>query len=79
MSKYGVISGPYFPVLGLSVFSPNKRKYRPEITPYLNTFYAVDKIKIERKYSLVPILYLRIDIHQIVVTLFSKPDIKPFS
>ena len=37
MSKYGVISGPYFPV-----FSPNTGKYGPEITPYLNTFYAVD-------------------------------------
>ena len=36
MSKYGVISGPYFPV-----FIPNIRKYGPEITPYLDTFYAV--------------------------------------
>ena len=29
VSKYGVISGPYFPAFG------------PEITPYLDTFYAV--------------------------------------
>ena len=29
MSKYGVISGPYFTV------------FRSEITPYLDTFYAV--------------------------------------
>ena len=29
VSKYGVISGPYFPVLG------------PEITPYLDTFHTV--------------------------------------
>ena len=29
MSKYGVISGPYFPAFG------------PEITSYLNIFYAV--------------------------------------
>ena len=36
MSKYGVISSPYFPV-----FSPNKGKYGPEITPYLDTFHAV--------------------------------------
>ena len=36
MSKYGVISGPYFPV-----FSPNTRKYGPEITPYLDPFPAV--------------------------------------
>ena len=36
MSKYGVISGPYFPV-----FSPNTGKPGPEITPYLDTFHAV--------------------------------------
>ena len=36
MSKYGVISGPYFPV-----FSSNTGKYWPEITPYLDTFHAV--------------------------------------
>ena len=36
MPKYGVISGPYFPV-----FSPNTGKYRPEITPYVDTFHAV--------------------------------------
>ena len=34
--KYGVISGPYFPV-----FSPNTGKYGPEITRYLDAFYAV--------------------------------------
>ena len=32
LSKYGVISGPYF-----LVFSPNTGKYGPEITPYLDT------------------------------------------
>ena len=37
VSKYGVISGPYFPVLAL-----NTGKYGPEITPNLNTFQAVD-------------------------------------
>ena len=36
MSKYGVISGPYFPV-----FSPNTGKGGPEITLYLDTFNAV--------------------------------------
>ena len=36
MSKYGVISGPYFPV-----FSLNTVKYGPEITPYFDTFRAV--------------------------------------
>ena len=34
--KYGVISGPYFPVFGL-----NTGKYGPENPPYLDTFYAV--------------------------------------
>ena len=37
VSKYGVISGPYFPV-----FSPNTGKYGPETTPYLDTFHAVN-------------------------------------
>ena len=36
MSKYGVISDPYFPIFGL-----NTGKYGPEITPYLDTFHAV--------------------------------------
>ena len=36
VSKYGVISGPFFPVFGL-----NTGKYRPEITPYLDTFSAI--------------------------------------
>ena len=35
MFKFGVISGPYFPVL-----SANTGKYGPEITPYLDTFHA---------------------------------------
>ena len=49
MSKYGVISGPYFPVFGLDteVYGVNLRiqseyrKYGPEITPRLDTFYAM--------------------------------------
>ena len=36
MSKYWVISGPYFPVFGL-----NTGKYGPEITRCLHTFYVV--------------------------------------
>ena len=40
MSKYGVFSGPYFLVFSPNqfVFSPNTGKYRPEKTPYLDTF-----------------------------------------
>ena len=46
-SKYGVFSGPYFPVFGLNteinrVFSPNRGKYGPENTPYFDTFYTVN-------------------------------------
>ena len=41
MSKYGVISDPYFPV-----FSPNTEKYGPEVTPCLDTFHAVRVISI---------------------------------
>ena len=36
VSKYGVISGPYFVVFGL-----NTRKYEPEITAYLDNFQTV--------------------------------------
>ena len=43
MPKYGVISGPYFPVFGL-----NTGKHGPEITPYLDTFHKVSE---EIKYS----------------------------
>ena len=39
VSKYGVISGPYFPVFGL-----NTGKYGPEKTPYLGTFYAMQAL-----------------------------------
>ena len=53
VSKYGVISGLYFLAFGLNtkntteylflfLFSPNARKYGPEITPYLGTFQAVE-------------------------------------
>ena len=49
VSKYGVFSDPYFPAFGLntesiqylSVFSRNAGTYRPEKTPYLDTFHAV--------------------------------------
>ena len=45
MSKYGVISGPYFPVFGL-----NTEKYGPEKSPYFDTFHAVlDLLKISIK------------------------------
>ena len=36
VSKYGAFSGSYFPV-----FELNTEKYRPEKTPYLDTFYSV--------------------------------------
>ena len=38
MFKYGVFSGPYFPV-----FSPKTGKYGLEKTPYLDNFHRVIK------------------------------------
>ena len=45
MSKYGIISGPYFPV-----FSPNTGKYGPEITPHVDTIHAVKETNIKKEY-----------------------------
>ena len=45
MSKYEVISGPYFLVFGL-----NAGKYGPEITPYLGTFHAVNPTESRKIY-----------------------------
>ena len=50
MSKYGVISGPYFPVFGLSIeiyfinlcIQSKYRKIGTRKTPHLDTFYAVE-------------------------------------
>ena len=47
--KYGVFSGPYFPVSGLNTkiyfvnlhIQSKYEKYGPEKTPYLGTFHAV--------------------------------------
>ena len=46
VSKYGISSGPYFPVFGLNTeiygVNQNTGKYGPEKTPlYLDTFHAV--------------------------------------
>ena len=65
VSKYGVISGPYFPAFGLnterygviSATSPNVRKYGPEITPYLDTFHAVLHSKIIFIHSKILVLH----------------------
>ena len=42
VSKYGVISGPYFHVFGLNT-QIYFVKYGPEITLYLDTLHAVRK------------------------------------
>ena len=52
VSKYGIFSGPYFPVFGMNtkIYFVNLRipseykKTRPEKTPYLDTFHAVSKL-----------------------------------
>ena len=46
VAKYGVFSGPYFPVIGLNteIYGVNQfeyRKIRNRKTPYLDTFHAV--------------------------------------
>ena len=46
MTKYGVISGPYFTVFGL-----NTGKYGPDITPYLDTFHAVNDEGIAKTFN----------------------------
>ena len=51
VSKNGIISRPHFPV-----FSPNTGKYRPEITPYLDTFHAKHGIKKRTTWSNVTLL-----------------------
>ena len=59
--KYGVISGPCFPVIGLNteIYSVNLRiqsetgKYGPEITPYLGTFHAVHHNDVHKETSCV--------------------------
>ena len=40
-SVFSCIRTEYGEILYLSVFSPNAGKYRPEMTPYLDTFRAV--------------------------------------
>ena len=50
MSKYGVLSGPYFPVFGLNAeryevslrIQSECRKIRIKKSPYLDTFHAVN-------------------------------------
>ena len=46
VSKYDVISGPYFPV-----FSPSTGKYGSEITPFLDTFHILLMFESVVKYS----------------------------
>ena len=53
MSKYGVLSGPYFPVFGLNteIYGVNLRihceyrKYGAEKNPYFETFHVVTVLK----------------------------------
>ena len=53
VSKYGVVSVPYFPVFGV-----NTGKYGPKKPPYLDTFHAVKG----RRYRDLIIWDLRLDI-----------------
>ena len=51
MSKYKIISGPYFPAFKLNSgiwvnlrMQPNKRKYRPEKASYFDAFHATESL-----------------------------------
>ena len=72
VSKYGVSSGPYFPV-----FNPNTGKYEPAKTPYFDTFHArlsfcwlrigVTFYQIFWKYSIKPWYYCKLDPGKLLV------------
>ena len=54
VSKYGVISGSYFPAANLKT-----GKYGPEIAPYLDTFHAVLLILLNKTLVLHVFLHSR--------------------
>ena len=51
--KYGVISGPYFPVFRL-----NTEKYGAEITPYLDTFQVVNTTQKSRRFNFCMLIFV---------------------
>ena len=68
MSKYGVISGLYFPVFGL-----NTAKYGTEITQYLDTFHAVLFINSSWTIKLLSVQGYRKNSIKIYQLVFYKP------
>ena len=59
MSRYGVFSGPYFPVFGLNTeISSNTGKYGPEKNPYLDTFHTVFAMADACNYVIYQKIYL---------------------
>ena len=58
VSKYGVFSGPYFPV-----FSPNTGINGPEKTPYLDSFHAVLASQTISKAPALPVFECILSIH----------------
>ena len=46
VTKYGVFSGPYFPI-----FSPNAGKCGPEQTPHLDTFHTASVLSTYQKWQ----------------------------
>ena len=67
VSKYEIVSGPYFPV-----FSQNAGKYGPEKTPYLDTFHAVTKLNPILQIHIYVAIYLK-------CVLFTKDDNNSFA
>ena len=48
MSKYGVFSGPYFPIFGMNTeIYGETGKDGPEKTPHLDIFYVVNRLILE--------------------------------
>ena len=59
--NYGVFSGPYFPVFGLTTevyTSVLIQECEPEKVPYLDTFHAVIKVKIKILIDLEQLVFL---------------------
>ena len=57
----------------ISVFSPNARKYGPEITPYLETFHTVTNTEASSEFLII----LIIKINYVVVTMRCTWQTKP--
>ena len=56
MSKYGIISGRYFPV-----FSPNTGKYRPEINTVFGHFLRSENLASLEYFQWIVLMYVNVE------------------